>query len=37
MFIYHARIKALSGHMMHINLNTTFYTYAEHSPTRKFT
>ena len=34
MYIYHALINALSTHMMHINLNITFYTYVEHSPTK---
>ena len=27
MYIYHALIKALSAHMMHINLNTIFCTH----------
>ena len=27
MYIYHALINALSAHMIHINLNTVFYTY----------
>ena len=34
MFIYHALIKALSAHMIHINLNMIFCTHAEHSPTK---
>ena len=34
MYIYHALIKALSTHMIHINLNMIFYTHVEHSPTR---
>ena len=34
MYIYHALINALSAHMIHINLNTKFYTHAEHSPTK---
>ena len=29
MYIYHALIKALSAHTIHINLNTIFYTYVE--------
>ena len=33
MYIYRALIDALSAHMLHINLNTIFYTHAEHSPT----
>ena len=32
MYIYHALINALSAHMIHINLNMTFYTHVEHSP-----
>ena len=35
MYIYHALIKALSTHMIHINLNMIFYTHVEHSPTKK--
>ena len=31
MHIYHALINALSAYMIHINLNTVFYTHAEHS------
>ena len=27
MYIYHALINALSAHMIHINLNTIFYTH----------
>ena len=34
MYIYHALIKALSTHMIHINLNMIFYTHVEHSPTK---
>ena len=34
MYIYHALIKALSAHMMHIKLNLIFYTHVEHSPTK---
>ena len=34
MYIYHVLINALSAHMMHINLNTIFYTHAEDSPTK---
>ena len=34
MYIYHALIKALSAHMIHINLNVIFYTHVEHSPTK---
>jgi len=33
MYIYQELINALSTHMIHINLNTIFYTQAEHSPT----
>ena len=33
MYIYHALIDALGAHTIHINLNTVFYTHAEHSPT----
>ena len=33
MYIYYALIKALSAHMIHINLNTIFYTHVEHCPT----
>ena len=29
MYIYHARINALSAHTIHINLNTIFYTHVE--------
>ena len=32
MYIYHALINALSTHMMHINLNTIFYTHVGHLP-----
>ena len=34
MYIYHALINTLSNHMIHINLNTIFYTHVEHSPTK---
>ena len=34
MYNYHALINALSAHMLPINLNMTFYTHAEHSPTK---
>ena len=34
MCIYHALINALNAHMIHINLNTIFYTHVEHSPTK---
>ena len=34
MCIYHALIKALSAHIIHINLNTTFCMYVEDSPTK---
>ena len=35
MYIYHhALIKALSAHMIRINLNMIFYTHVEHSPTK---
>ena len=34
MYIYHTLINALSTHMIHINLNTIFYTHVEHSPTK---
>ena len=33
MYIYYALIGALSAHMIHINLNTTFYTHLEQSST----
>ena len=33
-YIYHVLINALSTHMIHINLNTIFYTHVEHSPTK---
>ena len=32
--MYHALVNALSAHMIHINLNTIFYTHVEHSPTK---
>ena len=31
MYICHALINTLSAHMIHINLNTIFYTHIEHS------
>ena len=34
MYIYQALINALSAHMIHINLNTIFYTHVENSPTK---
>ena len=34
MYIYYALINALSAHIIHINLNTIFYTYVEDSPTK---
>ena len=34
MYIYHALINALSARIMHIDLNTIFYTRVEHSPTK---
>ena len=34
MYIYHVLISTLSAHMIHINLNTKFYTHVEHSPTK---
>ena len=34
MYIYHALIKALNAHMIHINLNMIFYTHVEHSATK---
>ena len=34
MYIYHALINALSAHIIHINLNTIFYTYVEASTTK---
>ena len=33
MCIYHALINTQSTHMIHINLNTVFYTHVQHSPT----
>ena len=32
MYIYRALIDALSANMIHINLNTIFYTHVEHLP-----
>jgi len=37
MYIYRALINALSAHIIHINLNTIFYTHVEESPTKKCT
>ena len=34
MYIYRALVNALSAHMIHINLNTIFYTHIEHSPAK---
>ena len=34
MYIYHALIKALSAHIIHLNLNTIFCTHVEGSPTK---
>ena len=34
MYIYHALINTLGALMIHINLNTIFHTYVEHSPTK---
>ena len=34
MYIYHALINALCAHMMHVNVNMTFYTHVQHSPTK---
>ena len=34
MYIYDAPINALSAHIIHINLNTIFYTHVEDSPTK---
>ena len=34
MYIYHALINALIAHVIHINLNVSFYTHAEHSPNK---
>ena len=36
MDIYHALISALSAHMIHVDLNTIFYTHVEHLP-KQFT
>ena len=33
-YIYNALINALSAHIIHINLNTRFYTHVEHSPAK---
>ena len=34
MYIYHVLNKALSAHVIHINLNVIFYTHVEHSPAK---
>ena len=34
MYIYRALINALNGRIIHINLNTVFYTHLEDSPTK---
>ena len=34
MYINHELINTLNAHIVHINLNTTFYTYVEDSPTK---
>ena len=34
MSIYHVLINTLNAHIIHINLNTIFYTYVEDSPTK---
>ena len=34
MYIYHAFINALGDHMIHVNLDTVFYTHIVHSPTK---
>ena len=34
MHIYHALSNAPSTHMIHININTIFYTHVEHSHTK---
>ena len=34
MYIYHALIRALTAHIIHINLNTIFYTHVEDSLTK---
>ena len=33
MYFYHALFDTLSAHLIHINLNTIFYTHMEQSPT----
>ena len=33
-YVYHALINSPSAHMIHVNLNTIFYTHVEHSPTK---
>ena len=33
-YSYHALINTLSAHIIHINLNTIFYTHVEDSPTK---
>ena len=34
MYIYHALINALSANIIHININTIFYTHVEDIPTK---
>ena len=34
MHIYYVLINIRSAHMLHINLDTLFYTHVEHSPTK---
>ena len=34
MYVHRALINALNAHMIHINLNTIFYTHVEHSSTK---
>ena len=36
MYSYHVLTNALSTHMVHINLNTIFYTHIEHSTTKLY-
>ena len=36
MYIYHALINALGARIIHINLNTIFYTHVEDSPTKSY-
>ena len=37
MYIYRALINALNAHVIHINLNTIFYTHVELVLSKKFT